>query len=116
MRGQRPKCTAGTQKWDYLHIDDVASGTLAAAENDRAHGVFNLSSGEAVSVRTIIEMLRDIAAPGLKLTFGEIPFGPDQIMHLEGDSSHLCQATGWSPRVPLGEGLRQVVDELRVAA
>ena len=74
------------------------------------------SSGEAVSVRTILEMLRDIAAPGLKLTFGEIPFGPDQIMHLEGDSSHLCQATGWSPRVPLGEGLRQVVDELRVAA
>jgi nucleoside-diphosphate-sugar epimerase len=61
-------------------------------------------------------MMRDIAAPGLALTFGDIPFGPDQIMHLEGDNSRLQEATGWSVRVPLGEGLRQVVDELRVAA
>jgi nucleoside-diphosphate-sugar epimerase len=116
VRGKRPKCTKGTQKWDYLHIDDVASGVIAAASNDQANGVFNLSSGDAVSVRTIIEMIRDIAAPGLDLTFGEIPFGPDQIMHLEGDNSRLRDATGWSPRVPLGEGLQQVVDELKVAA
>jgi nucleoside-diphosphate-sugar epimerase len=116
VRGTRPKCTAGTQKWDYLHIDDVAEGVLAVARNDQANGVFNLSSGNAVSVRSIIEMLRDIAAPGLHLTFGDIPFAPDQIMHLEGDNRRLCEATGWSLEVPLGEGLKQVVDELRVAA
>lgn len=116
VRGQRPKCTAGTQKWDYLHIDDVAEGTLAAATTEGANGVFNLSSGNPVVVRTIVEMLRDIAAPGLELTFGEVPFGPDQIMHLEGDNSRLSAATGWSVHVPLGEGLRQVVEQLRVAA
>lgn len=116
VRGSRPRCTAGTQKWDYLHIDDVAQGVLAAARNDRANGVFNLSSGEAVEVRTIVEMLRDIAAPGLDLTFGDIPFAPDQIMHLEGDNRRLREATGWKVRISLGEGLRQVVDELRIAA
>jgi nucleoside-diphosphate-sugar epimerase len=61
-------------------------------------------------------MLRDVAAPGLELAFGEIPFGPDQIMHLEGDNRRLRAATGWSPKISIGEGLRQVVDELRVAA
>jgi nucleoside-diphosphate-sugar epimerase len=116
VRGSRPRCTAGTQKWDYLQIDDVAEGVLAAAITARATGVFNLSSGEPVAVRTIVEMLRDIASPGLQLKFGEIPFGPDQIMHLEGDNSRLREATGWSPQVPLGEGLRQVVEELKVAA
>jgi nucleoside-diphosphate-sugar epimerase len=116
VRGIRPKCTAGTQKWDYLYIDDVADGVLAAALTDRATGVFNLSSGDPVAVRTIVEMLRDIAAPGLKLTFGEVPFGPDQIMHLEGDNSRLHEATAWSVRVPLAEGLIQIVEELRVAA
>lgn len=116
VRGSRPRCTAGTQKWDYLHIDDVAEGVLAVARNDRANGVFNLSSGEAVSVRTIVEMLRDIAAPGLDLTFGDIPFAPGQIMHLEGDNRRLRDATGWKVRISLGEGLRQVIDELRIAA
>jgi nucleoside-diphosphate-sugar epimerase len=116
VRGKAPMCTEGTQKWDYLHIDDVADGVLAAAITDQATGVFNLSSGDPVAVRQIVETLRDLAAPGLDLTFGAVPFGPDQIMHLDGDNSRLRSATGWSIKVPLGEGLRQVVDELRMAA
>lgn len=116
VRGKAPKCTAGTQKWDYLHIDDVAEGVLAAATREAAAGIYNLSSGNPVEVRKIVEMLRDIAAPGLELAFGHVPFGPDQIMHLEGDNRRLREATGWSVRVPLGEGLMQVVEELRMAA
>jgi nucleoside-diphosphate-sugar epimerase len=116
VRGTPPKCTAGTQKWDYLHIDDVAEGVLAAATTDGATGIFNLSSGDPVAIRAIVEMLRDLAAPGLALNFGAVPFGPDQIMHLDGDNHRLREATGWAPQVPLNEGLRQVVDELRVAA
>ena len=114
--GKAPQCTAGTQKWDYLHVDDVAQAILAAATTDAATGVFNLSSGNPAAVRTIVETIRDIAAPGLPLSFGAIPFGPDQIMHLEGDNRRLRAATGWSPRIALAEGLRQVVDELRMAA
>lgn len=116
VRGRSPQCTAGTQKWDYLHIDDAAQGVLSAAVTNAASGVFNLSSGNPVAVRTIVETLRDIAAPRLDLRFGDVPFGPDQIMHLEGDNCRLREATGWSVRIPLDEGLRQVVDELRVPA
>ena len=116
VRSSAPKCTPGTQKWDYLHIDDVASGTLAAAVTDAAMGVFNLSSGAPVAVRSIVERLRDLAAPGLNLRFGEIPFGPDQIMHLEGDNSRLKQITGWAPTIAVMEGLAGVVDALRLAA
>jgi nucleoside-diphosphate-sugar epimerase len=116
VQGKASPCSEGTQKWDYLHIDDVANAVFAAATSEKATGVFNLSSGDPVAVRSIVEMLRDIAAPGLQLTFGAIPFGPDQIMHLEGDNSRLRAATGWSPSVPLGDGLRQVAEQLRVAA
>lgn len=111
-----PKCTAGTQLWDYLHIDDVATGVLAAAVTPSAHGVFNLSSGAPVAVKTIVERLRDLAAPGLALKFGEIPFGADQIMHLEGDNSRLREATGWQPTVATLDGLASVVADLRAAA
>lgn len=116
LAGQAPKTSAGTQKWDYLHISDTAEGILAAALTDSAQGVFNLSSGRAVAVRAIVEHIRDLACPGLPLTFGEIPFGPNQIMHLEGDSSRLTAATGWAPRIALEDGLVTVVDGLRQAA
>lgn len=115
LRGISPECTLGTQCWDYLHIDDVAVGTLAAAVTPDATGLFNLSSGEPVTVRAIIERLRDLVAPGLAINFGSIPFGPDQVMHLEGDNSRLKAATGWNPVVKTLEGLADVVSQLRHA-
>ena len=115
-RGDVPRCTAGTQKWDYLHIDDVARGVLAAAVVDGATGVFNLSSGAPVAVRAIVERLRDLAAPGLALRFGDVAFGPDQIIHLEGDNARLRKATGWAPAIDTLSGLRDVVDALAVPA
>ena len=114
--GRAPKLTAGTQTWDYLHIEDVASGILAASLAPGASGVFNLSSGISTPVRTIIEALRDRVAPGLELKFGEIAFGPSQIMQLEGDNSRLIAATGWQPQIGLLEGLNRLCELARVAA
>jgi nucleoside-diphosphate-sugar epimerase len=116
MAGRPPRTTAGTQLWDYLHIDDCAEGVLAAAVTEGAAGVFNLSSGRAVAVRAIVERLRDLACPGLAIRFGAIPFGPNQIMHLEGENSRLKAATGWSPRIAIEDGLADVVSSLEVAA
>lgn len=109
LAGRAPKTTAGTQKWDYLHIDDCAAGTLAAAIAPKASGIYNLSSGQPIAVRAIVERLRDLAAPGLPLTFGEIPFGPAQIMHLEGDNSRLVTDTGWQPRIAIMDGLADMI-------
>lgn len=116
LRGEAPRCTPGTQKWDYLHIDDVARAVVAAAVTAEAVGALNLSSGAPVAVRTIVETLRDLAAPGLALRFGEVPFGPDQIMHLEGDNSRLRTLTDWTVTIPALRGLASVVEDLRVAA
>jgi len=116
LAGRRPRLTTGTQCWDYLHVDDVARAVLAVATGP-ADGIFNLSSGDAIPVRAIVEQLRDIAAPGRELVFGDIPFGPDQIMVLEGDNHRLREATGWAPRIPLAEGLADTVAAtMRVAA
>ncbi len=108
--GRRPRTSAGIQKWDYLYIDDVARGILAACTTPAATGIFNLASGRPIAVRMIVERLRDLAAPGLELVFGEIPLGKTQIMHLEGDIGRLRELTGWSPKVELDEGLARTVD------
>ncbi|MFG1418744.1 NAD(P)-dependent oxidoreductase [Xanthobacter sp. V0B-10] len=110
LDGARPKTTLGTQKWDYLFIDDTASGILAAAVTPGAQGVFNLGAGVAVPVRRVVETIRDLAAPDLELVFGEIPFRPDQIWHMEADIDRLVTATGWRPQVDLEAGLARTVE------
>ncbi|MEO5866811.1 MAG: NAD(P)-dependent oxidoreductase [Sphingomonas sp.] len=114
--GKSPELTPGTQRWDYLFNDDTAAGILAAALNDEARGTFNLSRGDAVPVRDIALMIRDRVAPRLELVFGKIPFGPNQIMHMEGDNRALCAATGWSPQVSLADGLDRTVAAALAAA
>jgi len=113
LAGRRPRTTLGTQGWDWLHVEDVARGILAAAVTRGAGGVFNLGSGRAVRVRDVIERIRDLAAPGMELVFGEIPFRPDQVMHMQADISRLRAATGWAPRIPIEQGLAGTVDWYR---
>ena len=109
LEGRRPRTTLGTQSWDWLHVDDVARAILAVAESPSAEGTFNLGSGHAVTVRSVIERIRDLAAPGMELVFGEVPFRPDQIMHMQADVSRLLANVGWAPGISLEEGLEETV-------
>ena len=113
LDGQRPQTTLGTQKWDWLHVDDVARGLIAAAVTPTAEGIFNLGSGAPVQVRRAVELIRDAAAPGMELVFGEIPFRSDQVMHMEADISRLKAATGWEPQVPFESGIADTVNWYR---
>ena len=78
-----------------------------------ATGIFNLGSGSAPRLREIVEAIRDTIDPALELGLGEIPYRPDQVMHLEADISRLKAATGWSPRVTLKEGMARTVEWYR---
>lgn len=109
LRGEKPSLTLGEQCWDYLYVEDVARAIWQAASHPAAQGIFNLGSGEAHTVRSIVERIRDLIHPDLPLGFGEVPYRPDQVMHLQADISRLRQVSGWSPQVGLEDGLRRTV-------
>ena len=108
LAGERPSLTGAEQVWDYLHVDDAAAAVVAAMDAG-ATGVFNLGSGDARPLRAIIELVRDAIDPALSLGIGEQPYRPDQVMHLEADITALRAATGWTPRVPLEQGIAATV-------
>lgn len=109
LAGERPALTAGTQLWDYLYVEDAARAIEQVALNPGAIGVFNLGSGQPQPVRTTVETVRELIDGGLPLGFGEVPFGAEQVYHLEADIDRLRQATGWAPEVGLEDGLRRMV-------
>ena len=116
LAGRRPQTTLGTQKWDWLYVDDVARAILAVAAAPKAEGVFNLGSARGVTVRSVIDLVRDLAAPGMELKYGEVPFRPHQVMHMQASISRLTAATGWTPEVPIEEGLAATVAWYRAQA
>lgn len=112
LKGERPSLTAGEQKWDYLYIDDAVQAIALAASRE-IEGVYNLGSGRAVAVRHLVETIRDDINPDLPLGWGEVPYRPDQVMHLEADSSRLQKATGWMPQTSLEDGLNRTIEWCR---
>lgn len=109
LRGESPNVTKGEQKWDYIFIDDVISGIISVLNSKTASGVFNLGSGKSTSLKNIIQKTRDFIDPSIKINFGAIPYRADQVMHLEADITGLNNATGWSPKTSLDEGLQETI-------
>lgn len=107
---QKPRLTAAEQRWDYIYIEDVATAVRAVLESDEAAGIFNLGSGVALSLRAVIEKIRDFIDTDLSLGFGEESYRPDQVMHLEADIARLTGLTGWYPKVEIDIGLKKTVD------
>ena len=92
LHRERPSVTAAEQLWDYLYVEDAAAAIVAVARSQSASGVFNLGSGTAPPLRDIIEKVRDAIDAKLPVGFGEVPYRPDQVMHLEADIGRLAAA------------------------
>ena len=105
LRGEIPKLTKAEQRWDYLFVGEAAEAICRVLETPAACGIFNLASGKAVLLREVIECVRDIVNPSSALGFGAIAYGGSQIMHLQADIARLQAVTGWSPSLPLRDGV-----------
>jgi nucleoside-diphosphate-sugar epimerase len=110
---EKPSLTQGEQRWDYLYVEDAAEAIYSVALKAKAQGVFNLGSGEAYTIRSIAERIRDMIDPKLPLGFNEVPYRPDQVMNLQADISKLKNATGWEPKTSLDRGLEQAIEWYR---
>ena len=109
LRGERPALTAGDQLWDFLPVADAARAIRLALATEGARGVYNLGSGRAPRLRDTVKTVRDLVDSALPLGFGEIPYGPNAVMHLEADIASLRRDTGWEPSPSLGPALAETV-------
>ncbi len=118
LAGERPALTAGEQMWDYLYSADAGRALYLlgerACEDPALHGrIYPLGSGQARPLREYIEILRDAIDPALPLGFGEIPYGPDQVMHLQADITALTRDTGFVPETDFADGIRETIAWVR---
>lgn len=113
FKGEKPALTAGEQLWDYIYAEDAGEALCRMAESGRDGAIYPVGCGKARPLREYFEMLRDAVDPALPLGLGEIPYPPNQVMHLEADISGLRRDTGFVPATPFEAGIRQVVAQYR---
>lgn len=105
--GRAVELTDGRQVRDHLHVADIASG-LVALLSPGASGIYNVCSGEPVTLRRVLETVGDIVGRRDLLRFGARPHRDNEAMFLAGDAARL-RGTGWKPHFGLEDGLRDAV-------
>jgi nucleoside-diphosphate-sugar epimerase len=113
LKGKTPALTKCEQLWDYIYASDVADAICRVASTPTANGFFNLGSGEAPPLSNTVKTLRDAIDPSLPLGIGQVPYRPDQVMHLQANNHRLRSLTGWQPNISLEEGLLRTVEWFR---
>lgn len=108
LRGEPVLVSPGTQRRDFLYVEDVASAICAVAESSLA-GCVNVGSGQAYAVRDVVHRISDFASARDLIRLGEIPYPPDQPMLLLADNRKL-QSTGWALQYDLDAGLRKTFE------
>ena len=113
LRGDRFAVTPGEQLRDFCYVSDIADALVAAAHTPAAHcRILNIGSGEAVTVRSMIERVVGLIGRGVA-DFGARPYRAGESMALVPDMSLARRVLGWSPTLTLDQGLARTIDYYR---
>jgi len=101
----------GSQKRDFVFVDDAADAFLRAGASDACNGdVFNVGGAQPISHRDLTAMLVRVAGSG-SVEYVEWPADKRaiDIGSFYADSRKFTAACGWTPAVALEDGLRRTI-------
>ena len=101
----------GTQRRDYIHVDDLVPALVALAESSLSDGrVFNVGSGEGTRMIDMARAIIDLAGAGHVKHVGW-PALAEQIEtgDFVADISRIRADLGWTPEIALRDGLQKTI-------
>ena len=101
--------SAGEQLRDFCYIEDAVRAIFLVLENDSVNGeIFNIASGQPVSIRSVIESVQNLIGKG-EPCFGEVPYRPAENMCLYADIKKAKKLLQWEAKHNLEDGLKKTI-------
>ena len=111
LRAQRGEALAiagdGLQARQFVFVEDLAAGIVAALSPQAAGRTFNLVGEERTSVRQIADAVRRVVAP---VPIVHVPERAADVRLGRVSGSRAATELGWRPTVGFEQGLRRYVD------
>lgn len=94
---------------DFLDVRDVIEAYLALLKKGETGEVYNVCSGQEWRVRGLILQLADLAGVDVELVQDPERIRASEQRRVVGSATKLQTATGWKPRLRMGETLQSVL-------
>jgi nucleoside-diphosphate-sugar epimerase len=113
LDGQAPQLSSGTQRFDWIYVDDVVEGLIAAGHAADVEGsTIDLGSGTTVAVHDVAERIVRVIGTTVRPLFGARPDRPLEWVRTA-DVGGARDKLGWTPSVSLDSGLQRTVEWFR---
>lgn len=105
--------TRGEQRRDFIYVDDVVDGLLAALRAPDIEGrVLDLGTGTLHRLYDVVAQIWEMAKAQGQIRAGALPYRPGEVTAIPADVQRTRLLTGWTARTSLRQGLAQTLQAL----
>lgn len=114
-KGGKPVIKTGNLETyrDFMDVRDTVCAYHAVMNKGHAGEVFNVCSGDSVSIQSILETLLKMSDITIPIERDPKLFREEKPLRICGDNSLLARRTGWSPQIPLEQTLSDLLNYWR---
>jgi GDP-4-dehydro-6-deoxy-D-mannose reductase len=99
---------------DFTDVRDTVRAYVAASELPA--GVYNVCSGRATRVSTLVELAARAARVEVRHEVDAERVRPHDVSEVRGSAERLAEASGWRPEIPLEQTIADAIDYWRERA
>jgi UDP-glucuronate 4-epimerase len=97
----------GESRRDYTFVDDIIDGVVASLDLAPGFEILNLGGADTTSLKDLIHWIAEELAVEPRIDY--LPAQPGDVPITYADVSKAARLLGYSPKVPIREGLRRFV-------
>ena len=98
---------------DFSDVRDVVRAYWLATEKCLPGEVYNISSGKALSIKEMLDLLLKISKVKVEIKQDSARMRPSDVNVLLGDNTKFCKQTGWKPEIPFEQTLKDLLEYWR---
>lgn len=100
-------------KRDYTDVRDIVEAYWLAVKKCKLGEVYNICSRKAYSIRTVLDILLSFTDAKVKIKNDPARMRPSDVPILIGDNSKFMRQTGWAPKIPFKQTLKDLLQYWR---
>lgn len=98
---------------DFTDVRDMVRAYWLAVTRATPGEVYNIATGEGISIKAMLDKILALSTVEVKIEVDPARLRPSDVEILIGDSSKFRADTGWEPRIPFDQTVRDLLDYWR---